>query len=196
MKFEYLKNLRGPEGQRFADEPKDIRAPLEGEWYLHMGTAVKARHNYREPFSAAVILQQVKTVREWLEELPDGWREEALENIIGADLVRDSLSRAVGSGVNWGVTPTGLDAWDRVYKAIENGDPIPPHPSTLSSRPKGKPRGPLEACDIADCETDAEIKALKKMTEEISKRCDALTLAFQELSGFAAAIKASKQQGE
>lgn len=55
-----------------------------------------------------------KTVREWLEELPDGYREKALKNWENSK--EPDLSRAIYVAFDWEETPEGFDFWAEVHR--------------------------------------------------------------------------------
>lgn len=62
----------------------------------------------------------MKTIREWLETLPDDIRDRALANVnaqraeLHMDLVEPSLSEAVHGAFSWLLTPEGCDYWFNV----------------------------------------------------------------------------------
>ena len=59
----------------------------------------------------------MKTIRQWLEELPDPYRTQALENIRVKevlDLPELSFSVALRSAFTWDATPQGYDYWSAV----------------------------------------------------------------------------------
>jgi hypothetical protein len=70
------------------------------------------------------------TVREWLEQLPDGYRERAMKNCARPTIVpscscaRDALLAAF----TWSSSPEGSDFWAGVCRHIEHGEPLPPLP--------------------------------------------------------------------
>lgn len=59
-----------------------------------------------------------KPIEEWLSELPDGYRERALENrkkFPGEATIARSIAGAVIGGFLWKPTPEGYDFWLSVY---------------------------------------------------------------------------------
>lgn len=57
MKFEYLKDLRGPNGERFGEEPVDFRAPLAGEWFVTLAGTVEKTYTGRKVVGPRLILR-------------------------------------------------------------------------------------------------------------------------------------------
>lgn len=70
------------------------------------------------------------TVEGWLQTLPDGYRERALANTSGCERNKSAISThyALGRAFLWRSSPQGFWFWDEVYKAIEEGTPLPPLP--------------------------------------------------------------------
>ena len=72
-----------------------------------------------------------KTIREWLEELPDGYRERALENydhMYDSVYPIDGLSDAILDAFLWGGSPEGFEFWNDVIDwSIGEGN-LPPLP--------------------------------------------------------------------
>lgn len=71
-----------------------------------------------------------KTVREWLEELPEPYRSQAIENLVKYPLPRSKcffkkMEDALLHGFDWDLTPQGFSYWHRVKHGI-----IVPPPST------------------------------------------------------------------
>lgn len=52
-----------------------------------------------------------KTIKEWLEELPDGYRERALANCDRAEDVASSMDEAIYCAFDWNHTSEGVDFW-------------------------------------------------------------------------------------
>ena len=73
-----------------------------------------------------------KTVKEWLMELPDGYRERALANTIEGifKMCDASMAEALYSSFMWGGTPEGLDFWADVKNHYATGTPLPPLPQS------------------------------------------------------------------
>ena len=67
----------------------------------------------------------MKTVKEWLQELPDGYRERALAQCLNCDVLVESLDGAIARMISWEHTMEGEDFWADVYWVIRNeGDLI------------------------------------------------------------------------
>lgn len=58
----------------------------------------------------------MKTIREWLEELPEPYRSQALENmdIEDADIEHDNFERALCGAFLWMDSPEGWDYWNKI----------------------------------------------------------------------------------
>src|SRR5690554_5900851 len=75
-------------------------------------------------------MNREKTIVEWLEELPDGYRELALKNYdpeycdTGVNII--DLADALVWGFSWEDTPEGQVFWDAVYEWARCG--LPPLP--------------------------------------------------------------------
>ena len=71
----------------------------------------------------------MKTIREWLQELPDGYRELAMkyenENF---DRVVEGLDESLVLGFYWYRTDEGMNFWFWVSSHYESGSPLPPLP--------------------------------------------------------------------
>ena len=73
----------------------------------------------------------MKTIKEWLQELPDGYRELALANLVddvctfGQENKQvDSLSEAVQDAFSWHDVDEGFGFWHAVASGY-----FPPHPT-------------------------------------------------------------------
>jgi hypothetical protein len=75
----------------------------------------------------------VKTIKEWYEKLPDGYRERALENL-NPNRVNtrvESLHKAIQAGFHWNWNKEGIAFWVQVYdfyRCLERLPPLPPLP--------------------------------------------------------------------
>lgn len=75
-----------------------------------------------------------KTAEEWLEELPDGYRELALINMQdkNASFKRETLADGLHCAFTWSESPEGFGFWSNVYyfyhHAYKNSQ-LPPLPS-------------------------------------------------------------------
>jgi len=67
-----------------------------------------------------------KTIREWLETLPDGYRERAIKNYDRFPI--NSLSRAISETFLWRPTPEGYEFWDAVDSWAQGFGELPPLP--------------------------------------------------------------------
>jgi hypothetical protein len=72
-----------------------------------------------------------KTIKEWLEQLPDGYRERALENAEYnlLELHRKTMATSIAAGFAWDDTPEGHSFWADVQKHYFAGTPLPPLPN-------------------------------------------------------------------
>ncbi len=70
----------------------------------------------------------MKTVKEWLEELPDGYRERALGQMLDADRVVYSMAHALTRSLSWISSNEGFDFWSDVRNHYLYGLPLPPLP--------------------------------------------------------------------
>jgi len=72
-----------------------------------------------------------KTIKEWLSELPDGYRERALANT-DKDMAKDmeaSMSSALVTGFNWREKSEGFAFWASVHSFYCGSvDSLPPLP--------------------------------------------------------------------
>lgn len=67
--------------------------------------------------------KETKTIREWFEGLPDGYKELALSNLENFPIDSgcrgaSSLTDALDSGFWWEDTPEGQDFWDAVHEFV------------------------------------------------------------------------------
>jgi len=76
-----------------------------------------------------------KTTREWLNELPDGYRELALANC-EEDIEEFSMYGALLSLKLWRETPEKEPFWLAVCGHYSNGSPLPPPPKKTTP-PRG-----------------------------------------------------------
>lgn len=64
----------------------------------------------------------MKTIREWLEELPEPYKTQAKQNtkkLSVFKLEEPTLSDAVMSAFRWETTPEGLNYWMNLYDELE-----------------------------------------------------------------------------
>ena len=105
----------------------------------------------------------MKTVKEWLMELPDGYRERALSQCVGfddftPDTVCDSMWQAVERFNKWPMTNEGATFWWQVYthyKTLRHGLPALPQ---QSRRERIKKR--IEEVNALHAETKKEYNGL------------------------------------
>jgi len=70
----------------------------------------------------------MKTTKEWLQDLPDGYRERALRNLQKATqkIEEPSIDEALFGAFEWERTPEGSDFWGAVMRHYKKGTPLPP----------------------------------------------------------------------
>lgn len=69
----------------------------------------------------------MKTIREWLEELPEPYRTQALENfdIEGIDnILVSTLADAINKGFIWFTTPQGEPYWFNIHRKIYKNESL------------------------------------------------------------------------
>jgi hypothetical protein len=73
-----------------------------------------------------------KTVKEWLMELPDGYRERALKNTPKGmlDAKRPTMSEAIHGAFIWLSTRENYDFWSAVHDHYAYDTPLPPLPQS------------------------------------------------------------------
>ena len=64
----------------------------------------------------------MKTIKEWLEELPEPYKTQALTNmknfaLYAGEYEVTSLDKAIEWAFYWGQTPEGLSYWDDLHQA-------------------------------------------------------------------------------
>ena len=71
-----------------------------------------------------------KTIKEWLEELPEGYRERALNNLrkVAINWHEPTMVGAITGAFLWVESPEGLDFWADVKNHYATGTPLPPLP--------------------------------------------------------------------
>lgn len=69
----------------------------------------------------------MKTIKEWLEELPEPYRTQALENsdIIHNNNKSDSLPSALDMAFNWPQTNQGWEYWHKLFSELVSSMPDP-----------------------------------------------------------------------
>lgn len=77
-----------------------------------------------------------KTIKQWLSELPDGYRERAQANLNPkwADDESESIHGGIEGGFNWLEAPEGHSFWARVCTHYLYGTPLPPLPDAPDSK--------------------------------------------------------------
>ena len=77
-----------------------------------------------------------KTTLEWLQELPDGYRERAVANCVPLRQYSKSMSDAICNMCDWKDTQEGAIFWVSVANQCQDGsDSLPPLPHTASTVP-------------------------------------------------------------
>jgi len=115
-------------------------------------------HHYWEAVPAP------KTVKQWLETLPDGYRERALANCTRPDGLETSLHHTIPAAFRWADTPEGGKFWKQVYLWACNPDknPLPPLPDDRNDL----------TCDQSEIEKlEAEITKLKSELATLQIPC-------------------------
>jgi hypothetical protein len=79
---------------------------------------------------------KMKTIKKWYKQLPDGYRERALENLdpIRTKVKVESLHKAIQAGFYWNGNKEGLAFWVKVYdfyRGLERLPPLPPLPEEM-----------------------------------------------------------------
>ena len=72
-----------------------------------------------------------KTVNEWFNELPDGYRQRAICNTNKGALetyTAATMVKAIYGSFRWSETPEGVTFWSGVKNHYANGTPLPPPP--------------------------------------------------------------------
>ena len=72
-----------------------------------------------------------KTIKEWLEELPDGYRERALNHAANNTrelAIEKSIDGALAGGFVWKETLEGKEFWHDVAMHYSSDLPLPPLP--------------------------------------------------------------------
>jgi hypothetical protein len=69
-----------------------------------------------------------KTIGEWLNELPDGYRERAMASAKRTSWTAVSMCDALNDSMIWQSTPEGDGFWGDVYLHFEKGRKLPKLP--------------------------------------------------------------------
>ena len=72
----------------------------------------------------------MKTVKEWFNELPDGYRELALKNLNNPEYEAKTMHDAISGGFLWLDTNEGRDFWTELESHYMIGTPLPELPKT------------------------------------------------------------------
>jgi hypothetical protein len=98
-----------------------------------------------------------KTVKQWLETLPDGYRERALANLFEPEKTVANLATAITGIRAWSGTPEKYNFWSRVYGWAIDPDThtLPPLPVDLTESRERFDR----ACDDHLAEENRKLKA-------------------------------------
>lgn len=87
----------------------------------------------------------MKTCKEWLMDLPDGYRELAIVNIAKEsnytrNTKHNSLPEALGTAFTWKDSPEGWNFWNKVFGTIVDNGSLPPlTDDTFTRLPSKKP---------------------------------------------------------
>ena len=60
-------------------------------------------------------MKEQKTVKEWFETLPEGYRELALKEMENVDSLCNCMAVAISRGLRWNEAPEGFTFWRMVY---------------------------------------------------------------------------------
>lgn len=73
----------------------------------------------------------MKTKKQWLGELPDGYKELALSNLDtkSSSIRKKNMHEAIVAAFVWYETKQGHDFWEQVCKHYKLGTPLPPLPT-------------------------------------------------------------------
>ena len=66
----------------------------------------------------------MKTVQEWMEELPEPYRTSGLNSMITPDEKFYSMYAAIHKGVNWSTTPEGNNQWHDLQESYRDTQPL------------------------------------------------------------------------
>ena len=120
-----------------------------------------------------------KTIKQWLSELPEPYRTEALHNLevcpwYGPEAASDSLSEALSTGFWWDCTKQGLDYWLAIYIRARAGE-FDIKPTTMKKQTtKKRVKKPTQLDRIeADLKTlSAIVEGMKQPKEEAKESVD------------------------
>ncbi len=71
--------------------------------------------------------QRAKTIKEWLEELPEPYRTQALLNIENRsrkNLIMSSLKNALNFAFDWDNSKEGFDYWAKLFLKIKRNESL------------------------------------------------------------------------
>jgi NTP pyrophosphatase (non-canonical NTP hydrolase) len=125
----------------------------------------------------------IKTVKEWLEELPDGYRERALENMCEnfKSVVYESMGDAISGAFTWDETQEGGAFWMDVRYHYDYFALLPPlpnssepkHEQTDFSSEKSRVIGIVTNWGLFEAENAKPIKQAHKLIEEAAELIEA-----------------------
>jgi hypothetical protein len=77
-----------------------------------------------------------KTIKEWFNELPEGYRERAIKNTQESRMnnIWPTMSEAIYGAFNWSLAPERFNFWICVHDHYEKGTPLPPMPNSYGSK--------------------------------------------------------------
>lgn len=97
----------------------------------HFGNSVLLSDGLRYPYFCLEKVEEVKeskekTIEEWLNELPEPYRTQALNNTTEKDrkLIRNSMQLAIAWAFDWDCSE-GASYWEAVHDYYEKGTPLP-----------------------------------------------------------------------
>lgn len=111
-------------------------------------------------------MSKMKTVREWLNELPDGYRERAIANCQNPNAETGSLREALFGAFAWWDSKEGYEFWDKVCNHNNATSSLPPLP-TEGDIPEPVEANPL--CNISSEKTLLDEFAMVAMAALIQR---------------------------
>lgn len=125
-------------------------------------------HLKQLPYLVTKQTTMIKTIKEWLQELPSPWKEAALEQADKEDLLKEvsSMSEALEWFVDWHETKEGVNAWGELnehYADLESQVP-PKYPQHLLKKDTG---GDLDYVKMVRQENETLRKQLEELQEEL-----------------------------
>lgn len=91
------------------------------------------------PPPPACKLFQMKTAKQWLEELPDKYRKKALSQVMTPNDKAVDMPDALGNLLNYDYTKEGRAFWGAVKNHYKIGSPLPPIPTQDDGKTSPRP---------------------------------------------------------